>query len=95
MPTRGAGRAVEAGLFGDAGDDGLTTVVEPGVGRVAYHAAPTATASTMRMMMKGSDRFIFRVLNGSGSQCCRERTKDVATVAGAEEIFARAFRVRH
>src|SRR5688500_13214613 len=48
----------------------------------------------MRMMMKGSDRFMFRVLNGS-RQCCRERAKDVASVAGTEEIFARAFRVRH
>lgn len=94
-PINGAGRAVEAGLFGDAGDAGLFTVVVPGVGRVAYHAEPIATASTMRMMMKGSDRFMFRVLNGSGGQCCRKRTKDVAAVAGAEEIFARAFRMRH
>ena len=69
-------------------------VVEPGAGRDMYHAEPTAAASTMTMIMKGSDRFIFRVLNGSG-QRCRQRTKDVAAIAGAEEIFAGAFRVRH
>ena len=87
------GRAVEAGVLGDAGDACLTTVVEPGVGRVMYHAEPTATASTTRMMMKGSDRFMIK-LNGCG-QCCREGTKDVSAVAGAEEIFAGAFRMRH
>ena len=91
-PVSDAGRAFDGDWLGDAG---LTGVVEPGVGRVMYHTEPTATASTTRMIMKGSDLFIFTVLNGSGSQRCSERTEDVAAVAGAEEIFARAFRMRH
>ena len=49
-----------------------------------YTTEPIATPSTARMIKKGRMRFMVFIkgsLDGSGRQCCRERSEDVTTIA--------------